>query len=265
LNEVNASQTKDPHLYASLLELGRLSGWNANKFEQLYQQGSAIEPTYQHIHQAKAAYLLPQWFGQPGESEKVAQAAVEKLGGPAGQQLYYQVASDVYLRTGGRARDQLRFSLGSIKEGFQSLDRTFGVDTRGLNQEAWLLAGNGDLAGAHSLFERIGPNYDLSIWRSKTEFETMQASASKYGEAGLGASGNFKAMLMGVYILSLCFVRTYLGAAAAPLTMMLTGVTLFGVSQDTPLGQEQFMELMNWVRDQINGLSEIIGRGSRSA
>ncbi len=265
LNEINAAQTKDPHLYAALLELGRLSGWNAAKFEQLYQQGVGVEPAYQHIHQAKAAYLLPQWFGQPGESEEVAQTAADKLGGPAGQQLYYQIAADVYTRTPGKVRDQLRFSLGGIKEGFQSLDRAFGVDTQSLNKGAWLLACNGDLAGAKPLFERIGANYDPAIWRSKTDFETMQANAAQYGASGLGQSGNFKAILMGVYILSLFLVRTYLGAAAGPLTTMLTGATLFGVTQDTPLGQEQFMEVMNWVKDQINGLSEIIGRGSRSA
>jgi hypothetical protein len=46
---------------------------------------------------------------------------------------------------------------------------------------------------------------------------------------------------------------------------VLTGVTLFGVSVDNPPGQEQLMEMMNWVRDQINNLSEIIGRGNRSA
>ena len=69
---------------------------------------------------------------------------------------------------------------------------------------------------------------------------------------------------MGVYILLLFFVRTYLGAAAGPLTTVLTGVTLLGVSIDNPPGQEQFMEMMIWFRNPIDGLSKIIGRGSRS-
>ena len=262
IETAQASQTKDPHLYASMLELGKLANWDRSKFEQLYQAGVELEPTYQHLHQAKATYLLPTWNGRLGESEQFVQQLAENTGGQTGQQLYYLVATHATEKIPDNATDQVRFSLGSIKEGFKSLESTYGVDTKTLNTQGRILARQGDLAGAQTMFDRIGSNYEPSVWRSKSEFSSMQATASQTQGNDLGAFGNFNTLLVAAYGVSLLLSRSYLGELAGPVTNALTVGTLTGVSANLNQ-QEQLNELIRYTKETIQQLADIIDRASR--
>jgi hypothetical protein len=256
------TQTNDPHLYAATLELGKLANWDKAKFEEVYQAGVELEPAYQHLHQAKAIYLLPIWHGRFGETEDFAQTLAEKTGGQAGQQLYYLIALNLARRVPENEHKQVRLSLGSVKEGFKSLENGYGVDTKTLNEQGRLLTRNGDLAGANELFNRIGSNYDATVWNNKTEFESVRSTAAQAGNNELGALGNFNVLLLGAYGASLLLARSFLGAAAGPVTNVLTVGTLTGISADLNQ-QEQLNNLINYTREQIETLAAILDRASR--
>ncbi len=259
LKAAEASAANDPHLYAALLELGRVTGWNKSKFDELYRAGASIAPNYQHLHEAKAAYLLPTWHGTAGESEEFTQEISEEVGGAAGQQLYFLIAKNVLARVPKESFALTRFSLGNAKDGFQSLEKSYGMDTSTLNENARLLARNGDLAGADTMFKRIGANFDSGAWQGKAEFENARAQAAQASGSDLGVLGNYKSALLGVYGVGMILARNFLGAAAGPVTNVLTVGALAGVSTEYNQ-QEKFMELMNWTREQIEGLSAIIAR-----
>lgn len=262
LETARLNQIKDPHLYAAALELGKLAHWDRVKFEQLYQTGVELEPTYQHLHQAKSTYLLPTWYGRLGESEEFVQKLADKTGGQTGQQLYYFVATHVTEEIPDHATDQIRFSLGGIKEGFKSLESTYGVDTKTLNSQSRILARQGDLAGAQTMFDRIGPNYEAAVWRSKSEFSSMQATASQTSSNDLGGFGNFNALLIAAYGASLLLSRSYLGELAGPVTNLLTVGTLTGVTANLNQ-QQQLDELIRYTRETIEQMADIIDRASR--
>ncbi len=259
LKAADATEAKDPHLYAAMLELGRVAGWNKTKFDKLYQQGASIAPNYQHLHEAKAAYLLPTWYGTAGESEEFTQEVAEQVGGAAGQQLYFLIAKNALARVPKESFALTRFSLGNAKDGFQSLEKNYGMDTKTLNENARLLARNGDLAGADSMFKRIGGNFDTGAWQGKAEFENARAQAAQASGGDLGVLGNYKTALLGVYGLGMILARNFLGAAAGPVTSVLTIGVLTSVSTEFNQ-QEKFMDLINWTREQIDGLSAIIAR-----
>ncbi|MBI3424208.1 MAG: hypothetical protein HY011_14855 [Acidobacteria bacterium] len=262
LKAAEATEAKDPHLYAAMLELGRVAGWNKTKFDELYHEGARLEPAYQHLHEAKAAYLLPTWYGEAGESEEFTQSVAEEVGGAAGQQLYFLVTTNALSRTPKESFAATRFSLGNAKDGFQSLEKSYGIDTRTLNEHAKLLVRNGDLAGAETMFKRIGGNFDAAAWQGKTEFENARANAAQASGGDAGVLGNYKTALLGVYGVGMILARNFLGAAAGPVTNLMTLGVLTGVSAEFNQ-QEKFTELMNWTRDTIDALSAIIARSVR--
>lgn len=262
LKAANASEAKDPHLYASLLELGRVAGWNKAKFDELYNEGALVEPNYQHLHEAKAAYLLPTWYGTTGESEEFTQTVAEEVGGAQGQQLYFLVTKNALSRVPKDSFALTRFSLGNAKDGFQSLEKSFGVDTKTLNENALLLARNGDLAGADTMFKRIGGNVDTGVWQGKSEFESARSNAAQASGADPGVLGNYKTALLGVYGVGMILARNLLGAAAGPVTSVMTVGALTGVSVEYNQ-QEKFNEIINYTREQIETLAAIIERAAK--
>jgi hypothetical protein len=262
LEAAATTSTKDPHLYAAMLELGKVANWDKTKFDQIYESGVQIEPLYQQLHQAKAAYLLPTWHGRLGESEEFTQSLSDRVGGAAGQQLYYFVAANLTRRIPDNANDQIRFSLSGIKEGFKSLENSYGIDTKALNDQSRLLTRSGDLNGAHEIFNRIGSNFDTTAWRSKTEFENLRASASQAGDNTNGPLGKFNFLLLGAYGASLLLARSFLGSLAGPVTNLLTVGTITGMTADLNQ-QEQLTQLINYTREQIETLAAILDRASR--
>lgn len=261
IKAADATESRDPHLYTAMLELGRVAGWNKAKFDELYHEGSQIEPTYQHLHEAKAAYLLPTWYGTAGESEEFTQEISEEVGGAQGQQLYFLIAKNTLARVPKENYALTRFSLGNAKDGFQSLEKSYGVDTKTLNENARLLARNGDLAGADTMFKRIGGNVDTATWQGKAEFDSARASAAQTGGSDLGLLGNYKTALMGVYGVGMILARNFLGSAAGPVTSLMTVGALTGVSVEYNQ-QEKFNEIINYTREQIETLAAIIERAA---
>lgn len=263
LKTADATDAKDPHLYAAMLELGRVAGWNKAKFDELYHAGALVEPSYQHLHEAKAVYLLPTWYGTTGESEEFTQDVAEEVGGAQGQQLYFLVSQNVLSRLPQENLALTRFSLGNAKDGFQSLEKSYGMDTKTLNENARLLARNGDLVGADTMFKRIGGNVDAAVWQGKAEFETARSKATQAGGGGdLGVFGDFKTALLGVYGVGMIVARNFLGAAAGPVTSALTVGALTGVSMEFNQ-QEKFNEIINYTREQIETLAAIIERAAK--
>ena len=51
------------------MTLAKGQGWSREDFEKLFQAVKAFEPQFWGYDVAKAGYLLPRWYGQPGEWE----------------------------------------------------------------------------------------------------------------------------------------------------------------------------------------------------
>ena len=53
-------------------------GWRRNEYDALYKKAVEGEATYYEFYFRKAYYLLPRWYGKPGEWERFAEEAAKE-------------------------------------------------------------------------------------------------------------------------------------------------------------------------------------------
>lgn len=129
LNDARRLSEKCPHWYVPMLQIGLGQGWEPSRFNKVFDEAVALNPTYYYYYRVKAMYLLPRWYGQPGEWERFADEASRKVGGSEGAILYYLIASHIRSYYGTQFFEQNQVSWPRIKEGYASLEKTYGTDS----------------------------------------------------------------------------------------------------------------------------------------
>jgi hypothetical protein len=61
-----------------------------------------------------------------------------------------------------------------IQEGFAQIERLYGATNRQRNVMAYLALGARDAATARALFERIGDDWDVNVWKTKARYEAAR-------------------------------------------------------------------------------------------
>jgi hypothetical protein len=117
LSDAQRLSEKCPHWYVSTLRIAQDMGWEMSRFNQLFDEAVALEPTYYYYYRVKAMNLLPRWHGQPGEWERFIDQASKKLGGEQGAILYYLVTSHMRKLFGRDFFEQNQVSWPRMKEG----------------------------------------------------------------------------------------------------------------------------------------------------
>jgi hypothetical protein len=174
LDDAQKLEEKCPHWYVAKLSIGLGQGWEPARFEKVFKEGVALEPTYYYLYRVKAMYLLPRWYGEPGDWERFADETYHRVGGKDGAILYYMICSHLRTYYGLSLFDQNKISWPKMREGFMNLDLAYSANNERLNEACVLAAMAGDRETARDLFDRIGENCDLSVWRSKVNFEVYR-------------------------------------------------------------------------------------------
>ncbi len=177
LDDASKPGARCPHWYVSKLRVGLGQGWEASHFEEVFKEGVALEPTYYYLYRIKAMYLLPRWHGEPGDWERFAEETYERVGGQDGAVLYYMIGSHLRTYYGMSFFEKTKVSWVKLREGFVSLERAYGASPERLNEACLLAALAGDRETARALFDRIGEEFDPSVWRSRTNFDVYRAWA----------------------------------------------------------------------------------------
>ena len=126
LAEAATLDDKSPEWYLTSLLAARGQGGDREAFEQLYQQSVALEPNYYYLYQAKAGYLLPQWYGEPGEWERFAEAAADEIGGDQGNIILFTVYSDRMSNSNLGFMDKHKAIASRLMAGFRAIDKLYG-------------------------------------------------------------------------------------------------------------------------------------------
>jgi hypothetical protein len=177
LAQSKSLSTKDPEWYRTMQTVALAQGWDHKQAEQLLAEANSLEPAYYYFDEAYANYLLPKWYGKPGESEEFAQTIAERIGGAEGDSIYFKVALSLNCC---KARAQAPgISWDRVKQGFASLERLYGSTNYERNALAFMAVRQGDREFAQQLFARIGDNWNEQVWRSKDKFEGSRASSSQ--------------------------------------------------------------------------------------
>ncbi len=196
LEEARGVSEDRPEWYVAMQAVALTQGWPRKQVDALVQTALAHDPGYYYIAQAEVNYLLPKWYGKPGDAEAYAAQVADAVGGREGDATYFLVASRVNCcrSTEAPALDEAR-----VQRGFAALDQLYGSTNRELNEAAFLALRAGDTAAAQTLFARIGNDWSAGVWGSKARFDASRTgqpmggvvpveAVSAGGGQGVGAS-----------------------------------------------------------------------------
>ncbi len=162
--------TMCPQWYSEMMTVGLAQSWDAKRVKENFERGIQFEPGYYYLYLQYANYLLPKWDGSPGDASKFAKSSADRLGGEAGDLLYFQIATVLIKRGDGdfpiKEMDWVR-----IQRGYQALTTQFGVDRRTKNQLAFMAYKYRDVNVSRQQFALIGDDWARGVWRDRKFFD----------------------------------------------------------------------------------------------
>ncbi len=171
-----------PHWYVVRLTIEQAHPWEWGRYDNIFGQGVALEPTYYYLYQTKAADLLPVPLGHgtKGQWEAFADNSARSIGGKEGEITYYMIVShlrrffDTSLSQGNFFRDNL-ISGTRLLEGHKQIEATYGTSNVRQNEMALMASMAKQYAMAKVFFDEIGENWEPTVWRHKSEFDGYKA------------------------------------------------------------------------------------------
>jgi tetratricopeptide (TPR) repeat protein len=91
LKDAKALDEKCPHYWRVLQRAALGMQLDRMHFDEIFNQALKMEPKYESYYAGRAIYLLPQWYGKPGEWGSDLAASADKISGESGDILYAQV------------------------------------------------------------------------------------------------------------------------------------------------------------------------------
>ena len=175
LNSARKLRETCPHWYLVMLQIGLAQGWELSRFNQVFEQGTAVEPMYYYLYRLKAMFLMPRWYGKPGDWERFAEETYRSHKAREGAILYFLIASHMHDYYGDSFFKETSISWPRMKEGFAYLEKDYGVDNELLNEACKLAVLAGDRTTAKMLFDKIADNWQYSVWETMNKFESSKA------------------------------------------------------------------------------------------
>jgi hypothetical protein len=165
----------DPEWFRAMQIVALAQGWPRQQVDALVDQILNTEPTYYPSVTAEANYLLPKWYGTPGETEEFAARVADRIGGSEGDATYFVIASGINCCRKTQAPAMV---WARVKQGYSALEQLYGTSLWERNAFAFLALRAGDTETAQAAFTRIGSDWDASVWGGKPRFD-----ASRLGHA----------------------------------------------------------------------------------
>jgi hypothetical protein len=169
LEESKSLSGNDPQWFHDMQTVALTQEWPRPQVDQLLEAAITAEPTYFYSYVVEANYLLPRWYGKPGEAEAFAQSIADRVGGQSGNFIYFRIAEA--MNCCGAKNMLPALSWDRIKEGFTALEGLYGSINYQRNMMAYLALRNKDQEFASQMFSRIGDDWDQSVWKTKANFD----------------------------------------------------------------------------------------------
>ncbi len=145
----------DPAAYARLIDLAGARGWSREKVFAALEKGIKIDPRFFLLYRSMAFYLLPQWYGDPGDVQRFAAEMRQRFGAGLGDDIYFRVTcrEAMYLGDGLFSGGDYRYE--ELLPGIQVMLRDYPESEYYFNFACRMasLAGDNDVAAL--LFDRI--------------------------------------------------------------------------------------------------------------
>jgi len=179
LDQASALPAKCPEWYFAMQDIALGQGWDRPKADDLLHRATAFEPDYYYYYRQHAFYLMPQWNGEDGDAAKFAAQSADRIGGEAGDILYFQIGEKVVCAC--NQPEFTRFSWPRVQKGYSLVEKKYGVSLAHLNLLALMATKVQDWAAADDAFKRMGDNWDKGTWITETYFNQMKAVSAQMG------------------------------------------------------------------------------------
>ena len=161
-------EPKCPMWWHTCMTLAMGQGWSRDDFEKLFQEAKAFEPQFWGFDVSKATYLLPRWYGQPGEWEYALTLDLNRPNG-LGLETYARVVNAL----SGYYENIFRESHASwsqTRDGFELIRQRYPDSLAILSEYCRLACSAEDRLSARKLFDELGGRMLKSTWRDQNNF-----------------------------------------------------------------------------------------------
>jgi Domain of unknown function (DUF4034) len=176
LDQASSLEQKCPEWYAVMLTLALGQGWDVPQENALFERAIAFDPSYYQFYRDHALFLAPQWNGEEGESAQFAQTMADRVGGKAGDLLYFEIAIQLVCRC--KDPQFAHMSWPRVQSGYAEVERKYGVSLTNLNDFALMAVKAQDSEVADGIFKRLGENWDKGTWGSEEFFTSNKKWAA---------------------------------------------------------------------------------------
>lgn len=172
-----------PMWFATMHSVALGQGWGQYEYDQLYDRAVAQEPSFLGHYANKATYLLPRWHGQPGDWERFATEAADRVGGDDGDVIYFWIVRTKMVEvSAGEMRDDRLIDWLREKRGFRLIEARHGLDRWTLNMQCRMMAVSNDRMAALPLLDRIGDDWDPAVWKGTNAYSDFRDWARREGK-----------------------------------------------------------------------------------
>jgi hypothetical protein len=180
LDEAKLLPQKCPGWYGAALSLALGTKMTREKYDSLFAEAVRAVPDYDAIYDYTAYYLLPRWYGQPGEWESFAGKMMQRDDIPDAKEIFAKIA--LYLNSMGFFDSEFsssRQSSALLRESFLALQKHYGHSLE-INSVFCLASVKMyDYKQIREQLKLIGGRFDPDCWQSQEKFqEVTQFAAS---------------------------------------------------------------------------------------
>lgn len=170
LDDAKGIQPSCPQWFVEEMTVGLAQGWTPQREHEVMQRGLRLEPDYFYLETQYANFILPKWYGKPGEAATFATSEADRLGGDRGDALYFRIASVLISKHDGnfpiRELDWARIQRGQVAVASLS-----GDITHFHNVLAWMAYKYRDQKAAATQFALLGDDWSSNVWRDRQQFD----------------------------------------------------------------------------------------------
>lgn len=168
----------DPEWFLGMMACGVALEWDHARMQSVFDRGVAFEPGFFYLYTNYANYLLPKWYGKPGDSSAFARDSADRVGGDEGDILYFRITTVLVNRSNGNFPvDELDWH--RILHGYTALNQTYGTIWGHVNELAFMAYKFNDREVAQQQFALIGNRWSPGVWRNRMFFDRIRDWASR--------------------------------------------------------------------------------------
>ena len=171
-------QQKDPFWYQTMQLVAHDQGWDQAQARELFDLAASFEPSDYHYYAEYTRYLLPQWYGNPGDIKDFAEETAARVPEPQGSMLYFWIFSSRTCYCRDALKDLPQANYEKLKQGYANITRLYGVSNLNANRFAYMSSTFHDQPAAREAFAEV-TKMDENIWTYQQVFDQARDWANQ--------------------------------------------------------------------------------------